>query len=271
MNSITDDELQQFHQTIYGYYEQHGRHDLPWRLDTSPYAIFISELMLQQTRVVRVIQKFRDWMKLFPNFSILAAADQADVLRAWQGLGYNRRARYVHQSAQLVMDKFNGQLPEALEELTELPGVGLNTAGAIMAYAFNKPTVYIETNIRTVYIHHFFNNQDDVEDKHIIRLVEATLDRERPQHWYWALMDYGVHLKQTKGNMSRRAKNYKKQSKFEGSFRQLRAQVLRTVLANEKIHLAIMKEQFSDERLHKVLSQLQAEGLITESDERYSG
>jgi len=225
--------------------------------------------MLQQTQVSRVIPKFNQWLEQFPDFETLATAEQPDVLRVWQGLGYNRRGRYAHQSAQLVVREFNGELPLTQTELEQLPGVGPNTAGAIRAYAFNQPAVYIETNIRTVFIYHFLPDDKKVDDKQLQPIVEATLDTNNPRQWYWALMDYGVHLKQSVGNQGQRSKQYTKPSKFDGSLRQLRAAVLRTVLKSGSLRLDDIARQHPDSRLKAALSGLVHDGLLRQSDGKY--
>ena len=188
-----------FLQTLWDYYQTNGRHDLLWRESDvhgnfDPYRILVSEIMLQQTQVSRVTPKFNEFLINFPDVRSLAHATLADVLALWSGLGYNRRAKFLWQAAQYVTDQCNGVFPQTSAELQKLPGVGKNTAGAIMAYAFNLPVVFIETNIRTVYIHHFFADQGGVTDAAIYEVLEATVDQNNPREFYWALMDYGSHL-----------------------------------------------------------------------------
>lgn len=246
--------MHDFTQAIWQAYAAHGRPDLPWRnLPPNPYHILVSEIMLQQTQVGRVLPKFHEFLMKFPTLEALADASLADVLRAWNGLGYNRRAKYLRQTAQMC----NGQLPTTYEQLVMLPGVGPNTAGAILAYAYNQPAIFIETNVRTVYLHWFFPGQADVTDSAIRSLLEQTLDVKRPRDFYWALMDWGTVLKQSE-NASRRSKHYTKQSKFEGSRRQLRGLVLRQLAAGSQPYS-------EDERLPGVLEDLAREGLITQT------
>jgi len=130
--------------------------DMPWRQDTRPYFVLVSELMLQQTQVARVIPKFEAFIARFPNEKILANSSLTDVIQLWQGLGYNRRAKYLHDSAKMITHDFGGIFPEDEADILRLPGVGKNTAGAILVYAFNHPALFVETNTRTVFIHHFF-------------------------------------------------------------------------------------------------------------------
>ena len=262
-----------FRQIVRQYYDTSGRHDLPWRqpeVDGSynPYAILVSEVMLQQTQVSRVIPKFTAFMKQFPNIHALATAPLKDVLIAWQGLGYNRRAKYVWQAGQCVERDFNGKLPHSQTELESLRGIGSNTAAAILAYAFNQPVVFIETNIRTVFIHHFFKAQTAVSDKALLPLLAASLDRANPRQWYWALMDYGSYVKQHLGNSSRRSQSYSKQSTFNGSLRQIRGRVLR-LLASSPLDRSDLLQTLADERASHVLDQLEAEHLVQRNSDVY--
>jgi A/G-specific adenine glycosylase len=261
----------EFVETVWGYYSAHGRHDLPWRIPEAngtfdPYKILVSECMLQQTQVSRAIPKYGAFLRRFPTVSSLAESELGEVLRAWQGLGYNRRAKYLWQAAQCIEQA--GSFPSSPEALTKLPGVGVNTAGAILAYAWNQPAVFIETNIRTVYIHHFTGDADVVSDDFIRDCLERTLDRERPREFYWALMDYGSYLKTRVQNLHR-SKQYTKQSKFEGSKRQIRGQVLRE-LSNAPLAARHLVHRIDDERLSGVLDELVREGLIKKKGEQYS-
>ncbi len=262
-----------FQDSVWDYFRRSGRHDLPWRLPESdglydPYKIVVSEIMLQQTQVPRVLPKFIDFTARFPTWEALAGAPLASVLTAWSGLGYNRRAKFLWQAAQAVCREHAGQLPDTQASLMTLPGIGPNTAGAVMTYAFNKPAVFIETNIRTVFIHHFFNDVQAVHDRDIADLVAATLP-DNAREWYWALMDYGTFLKQTAGNASRRSAHYARQSAFAGSRRQIRGQVLRTLQAAGRT-MEYMQTEIADERLQSVLDDLVREGMITFDGTRYT-
>lgn len=266
-------QYQDFYEKLWEYYESHGRHELPWRqADTNDtfdaYKIMVSEIMLQQTQVARVIPKYVAFLTRFPTIQALGEAQLGDVLRAWQGLGYNRRAKFLWQAAQKVVDDFGMVIPSTEVELVSLPGIGKNTAGAIRAYAFNQPAVFIETNIRTVYIHHFFADKQGIDDKELVPLIEQTLDADQPRIFYWALMDYGTHLKQVKGNLSKLSNSYAKQSKFHGSKRQIRGAVIRK-LSNGNCTYSDLIDEIQDERLDEVLGALVAEGLIAESGKLY--
>lgn len=250
----------QFKNIITRYYLNHKR-DLPWRKNSNPYRIMVSEIMLQQTQVSRVAVKYREFLKAFPNFHSLATASVTNVLKLWSGLGYNRRALYLKQAAEIVIKKYKGRLPSDPNLLVSLPGIGKNTAGAIMAYAFNKPSVFIETNIRRVYLHHFFPNHDDVEDGELIPIIERTVNKENPREWYWALMDYGTHLAVTIENPNRRSRHYNKQTKFEGSLRQVRGKLLKFILKNPSASITELKN-VGGKRTVSVLRKLRQEGFL---------
>ena len=218
-----------FRQLIWRHYRENGR-DLPWRRTRNPYRIFISEIMLQQTQVERVSAKYGEFVRRFPDFRALAEAPLHEILSAWQGLGYNRRAVALKKAAMSVAAKFGGRLPSSETELLSLPGVGRYTASALIAFVFNKPSVFIETNIRRVFIHLFFEDREDVGDAEIVPLVRETLDDSAPRDWYYALMDYGVMLGKEVENPNRRSAHYRRQGPFEGSNRQARGMILRELL-----------------------------------------
>lgn len=264
-------EEKAFIQVVKKYFKEHGRHNLPWRLIDDPYKIAVSELMLQQTQVSRVIEKYKEFLKVFPDVRALAKAPLADVLRAWSGLGYNRRAKFVHQMAQAVINNHKGKFPDTIEALQSLPGIGPYTAGAIYAFAYNKPWPVIETNIRSVYLHHFFKDKAGVCDKELLPIIERTLQKKNPREWYWALMDYGSHLKASGIKNNAKSKHYTKQSRFEGSNRQIRGAIMREVLKGPmtlvQITKAIDKEK---EKVQTVLEDLVKEGMIGKEKNKYS-
>jgi len=188
-----------FRRTIWAHYRRAGRRSLPWRRTRDPYAILVSEIMLQQTQVARVEKYYGKFLKKFPDFRALAWARQGDVLKVWQGLGYNRRAMFLKRSAEIVVAQHAGRLPRARAALEQLPGVGKGTSGSLMAFAFNKPELFIETNIRRVFIHFFFPKRRKVTDVELARYIEKSIDRKNPREWYWALMDYGAAMSATYG------------------------------------------------------------------------
>lgn len=225
------------------------------------YKIVVSEIMLQQTQVSRVMEKYKEFLKAFPTLQSLSRASLGNVLKLWQGLGYNRRARFLHQFAKRVIERHGGVIPRDGEGLLALPGIGKGTAGSIMAFAYNLPVVFIETNIRRVYIHHFFADKDTVSDKQILPIVEATLPSKNYREWYYALMDYGAHLKNLDVNPNRKSKHYVKQSKFDGSNREVRGVILKYLSNHEKLsdkkYLTFTKTRFE-----KALTGLIKEGFV---------
>lgn len=252
-----------FQKNIYRYYREYGR-DLPWRKTHEPYRILVSEIMLQQTQVQRVKEKYERFTKVFPDFPSLARAPLRKVLKEWQGMGYNRRAISLKQIAQKVVKEFDGNCPASVETLITFPGVGGATASAISAFAFQQPVVFIETNIRRVFIHCFFPGIIDVRDAEILPLVERTLDPSNPREWYYALMDYGVMLKQKYENPNRRSAHYQKQSPFQGSNRQLRGIVLKLLINESSIseYQIAQKLDIQKDKLKEVLKQLVKEEFI---------
>jgi A/G-specific adenine glycosylase len=268
--NLTEDspkKVKLFKQIIRDFYIT-NRREFAWRKNISSYKIFISEIMLQQTQVERVAQKFENFISEFPDFEALANAPFCEVLRLWKGLGYNRRALALQKTAQLIVNEHNNILPNKAEILETFPGIGKATARSILSFAFNLPTVFIETNIRTVYIYFFFENANNIHDKQILNLVEETLDISNPREWYYALMDYGVWLKKNVGNLNRLSSHYAKQSKFEGSDRQIRGQILQILLEQGQIKKTNAYLINKDEsRVEKIIKDLCLEGYIEYRDE----
>lgn len=267
----TPPDVEKFRKNVYGWYEQFGRHDLPWRETVDPWHILISEIMLQQTQVDRVREKYLIFTDTFPTPAALAGASQADVLRLWKGLGYNRRALFLKKAAEAIAAEHGAVVPNDNDALVALPGIGPNTAAAIRAYAFNQPAVYVETNIRAVYIHHFFPGEEKVLDADILPIVERTLDRSNPRRWYSALMDYGAELKRRTKNPARRSAHHTVQSRFEGSDRQIRGRILEMLLnhsyAEEDLITALGDES---DRYRRIIAGLEKEGFIVrEEKSRY--
>ena len=259
-------QVVEFKKFVWNFYEQNKR-DFAWRHVENPYFVVVSEIMLQQTQTHRVISKYEQFIAVFPNFESLAAASLRDVLSVWQGLGYYRRARFLHQLAQIVVNEYGGVLPQDPKILQTLPGIGPNTAGSICAFAFNKPVIFIETNIRTVFIDSFFCDKTTVTDKELLPLIAESIDHDNPREWYYALMDYGVFLKSRKINPSRKSAHYNKQSKFEGSDRQIRAKIVRMITEHEKVaHHTILNVIDKDVvRVEKIINKLVAEDFIKKS------
>lgn len=243
--------------------------DMPWRHNTAPYYVLVSELMLQQTQVDRVIPKFNEFIARFPDIQALARAPLDEVLRSWQGLGYNRRAKYLHDAAQMTVNDLAGSLPGSFEQLTRLPGVGTNTAGAILAYAFNHPVVFIETNVRAVYFYHFFAEEEMVSDYDLRPLISRTLDHEHPREFYWAVMDYGSWLKKQGAVAVSQSRHYKKQTKLEGSVREVRGQIIRLLAAGDISLIRLRSVLAYDERIEPALQGLLRDGLVMQTGSKY--
>ena len=267
---LTTEEIRAFQRQIYEYYKHHGR-DFPWRRTTDSYNILVSEIMLQQTQVERVHDKYLEFIKMFSNFNVLSEASQGDVLAMWQGLGYNRRALALKKLALEIVEVYGGVLPQDVNKLSSLPGIGKTTAGAILAFAFNMPSVFIETNIRRVFIHEFFRKKEDVKDGEIFPLVEATMDRENPREWYWALMDYGSMLKRKTENPNRRSAHYVRQPSFAGSDRQIRGLIIKKLLDESNLSVKDLNESIGInlDHLGRILRGLIHEGFICEENGFY--
>lgn len=282
-----------FKRTVWAHYKKHGRHDLPWRKTRDPYKILVSEVMLQQTQVNRVLPIYAEFMRRFPTVQTLAAAPLAEVLRAWQGLGYNRRAKLLHSAAKEVVEKYEGKFPKTREGLEALPGIGPYTAGAVAAFAYNQDVMFIETNIRTAITHHFSPGKSSarsaraarpilhlaknlpatkVADTDILKLLEKLMPKGKSREWYSALMDYGAYLKKSGVKINNRSKHYTKQSKFAGSMREARGVILRALSAgsasSQKLNALLGPGR--KEQIDVALDVLQAEGFIFKQGRIYS-
>lgn len=257
-------ELRDFKELVWQKAREHYR-EMPWRQDTRPYYVLVSEIMLQQTQVDRVRVKFEEFITKFPTVDALANAGLDEVLKTWSGLGYNRRAKFLHRAAQMVQVDYNGEFPSTNAELQKLPGVGVNTAGAMLAYSFNQPSVFIETNIRTVYFYHLFSGNQPVSDKELTVIVEQTVDQEHPREWYWALMDYGSYLKRSGVGLNSVSKHYKKQAPLKGSVREVRGQILKALANQQHAREDLEVLLLADERFDPALAGLIKDGLVQQT------
>lgn len=267
MAKISIDDAAAFRAAVLDLYAREGR-DFPWRRTRDPWAIFVSEIMLQQTQTARVEPKYLAWMERFPDAASLAGVDLATLYDAWRGLGYNSRALRLRESARLCAELYGGLPPRDERLLLDLPGVGRYTARAVLAFAYDEPGAFLETNIRAALLFHFFRGADKVPDRDLEAVAEAVLDRDDPRTWYYALMDYGAWLKRREPNPSRRASAYARQSKFEGSLRQARGAVLRALSAGttapEGRGLADMAAELGMEygRVKRAAEGLSRDGLV---------
>ena len=263
--------IHKFQNLVLHFYHSYGK-KFPWRQTHDPYHIMVSELMLQQTQTERVVQKYLSFIKRFPTVHELAEATVSHILEEWKGLGYNRRALYLQRAAQEIIEKYEGVLPSDPDTLRMLPGIGIYTSKAISVFAFNQPEILMETNIRTVYIHHFFSGTRKISDNEIEPVVTKTLYKKNPRIWYSALMDYGSYLKKQLKNINERSKTYRKQSPFKNSDREIRGKVLEKLLENEFVSGSEMEKNICSDkkRLYRILSDLNKEGFIQESNQAYS-
>lgn len=258
--------MSEFSRIVRDHYLGHAR-QMPWRDDPSFYNVLVSEIMLQQTQVDRVVPKFLSFMRAFPTLEALASASLADVLRQWQGLGYNRRAKYLHEAAKYISN--SGTIPSDLQSLVALPGVGPNTAAAIMNYAFGVPAPFVETNIRTVYFNHIFAGRVDVSDREVLAAVRSTMPAENTREWFWALMDYGAFLKSQGAGQLSTSRHYKKQSRFDGSIRQARGRILAALVDGALSKAELMRLIGGNEVAYEALRGLLKDGLVEGSAGRY--
>jgi A/G-specific adenine glycosylase len=228
--------------------------------------------MLQQTQVERVIAKYQLFLSIFPDFPSVAQAPLRTILSVWHGLGYNRRAIALRRTAQEVMKTFHGILPSSENILIKLPGIGKATAAAVAAFAFHKPSVFIETNIRRVFIHFFFRDEENVRDTEILPLVTKTLDTSDTRLWYYALMDYGAMLRKQKQNPNRKSAHYQRQSPFEGSHRQIRGMILGEIITQPSVTELILLRKLdrAPEKIREALFHLQQEGFIQKKGKRFT-
>lgn len=263
-NGLSKEIIDYFKSIIYSYYKHHRR-EFPFRKNQTPYKVLVSEIMLQQTQTGRVSEKYLNFMRKFPDFNTLSKAPLEDVLKAWHGLGYNRRAIALKKISDIVINEYNGKLPDAVEILKSFPQVGHNTASSIITFAFNKPTIFIETNIRRVYIYFFFHGKNGVHDKEIIPIAEKTLDRSNPREWYYAIMDYGVMLKKTYPDLNKQSAHYRKQAPFQGSNRQIRGKLLKLLISGRIFKISEIEGNFKGidkNKLKDILIQLEKEGFL---------
>jgi A/G-specific adenine glycosylase len=263
--------IEAFQKIVLDYYKDHGRYDLPWRKTRDPYKILISEMMLQQTQVERVRPFYAAFIKQFPTVNALAAAPLADVLKAWQGLGYNSRAKRLQDAAKEIVVRYKGKMPSDAAELEALPGIGPYTAHAVSTFAHNHDAVFIETNIRTVVQYHFFAKKELVDDKEIYEILKQALPTGNAREWYSALMDYGSHLKRSGIRLNAKTKTYKKQAAFEGSRRQARGAILKALVLGPRTSTFLI-DLLGMDRRPQMLAQVASmtkEGLIELKNKRF--
>lgn len=258
---------------IRGWYHRHAPR-LPWRETTDPYHIFISEVMLQQTQISRVLIKYPEFIKTFSTIQSLARAPLSCILSAWHGMGYNRRALYLKRAAETIVKEHKSCVPKIEQELRALPGIGPYSARAVLCFAYGICKPFVETNIRRTIIHECFPDQQKVSDADILTVLKELQPRANTRAWYYALMDYGRDALRRIPNPNRSSKQYAKQSKFEGSPRYIRAKIISYLLENKKttaeeLHASLRKNEYlsrlSQRAVKNALAGLEKEKLIRKS------
>lgn len=259
---LAPEKVRQLRHMIFRWWKD-NRRDLPWRHTRDPYKILVSEVMLQQTQVSRVLPKYEEFLRTFPTVSSLAAASPAAVLTVWRGMGYNRRALYLKKTAEAIVSVYKGKFPDSQPELIKLPGLGLYTARAIMVFAFEKNVAMVDTNIRQIITHYLFNGLPQSE-KVIHEAADMLVPIGRAWEWHQALMDYGaLALTEEKKKMNL----IKKQKPFKDSDRYYRGRVvdlLRLGRVRERILMAAFMKQYSKESYFfgRIIDGLAKDGLI---------
>ncbi|OGZ43964.1 MAG: hypothetical protein A3J55_00845 [Candidatus Ryanbacteria bacterium RIFCSPHIGHO2_02_FULL_45_17b] len=271
---MNEQKRQNFQKIVWQWYRLHTP-ALPWRNTKNPYHIFVSEVMLQQTQIPRVLVKYPEFLKIFPTIKALAKAPLRRVLSVWHGMGYNRRGLYLLQSAQYIMEKYAGTIPKDIDTLKALPGIGHYSARAIACFAYGVCEPFIETNIRRVIIHEFFPKKKQVDDKDVLKVLTAVEPAQKTQEWYWALMDYGREALRHTPNANRKSKHYAKQSRFESSPRYVRAKIISYLLENKKATVEELRaslrtdghlKHLSLQAVKNILAGLEKEKLVTKTE-----
>jgi len=262
---FSPERVQEFQKKVFSFYQKNKR-DLPWRKTTDPYKILLSELMLQQTQVNRVILYYEKWIARWPAISALASASLAEVLQAWMGLGYNTRAINLHKAARKIVTEFDNDVIEAMKQYKEIPGVGRYTSQAVQIFSTNTDLVTVDTNIRRIFINEF-HLPEKVSDKELWGLAKRCLPKGRSREWHNALMDYGaLFLTAQKTGIKPKTQ----QSRFEGSDRQLRARIIRILLQNDESLVNISRILNVDSSwLQRILEKLISEEIISKKNNRY--
>ncbi|MBS3749846.1 MAG: Fe-S cluster assembly protein HesB [Candidatus Thermoplasmatota archaeon] len=264
-NLPTEQDIKKFQHKVFHFYEEYKR-DLPWRKTNDAYKILVSEFMLQQTQVSRVINYYTRWMNTWPTVHSLANETYKNVLQAWMGLGYNRRAMYLHNTANIIVDEFDGDVLSAVNHYEKLPGIGLYTAKAIQIFAANADIATVDTNIRRILINEF-DLDESISDKELFQLAKQCLPKGKSRNWHNALMDYGaLHLTSRKTGIKPKTQ----QSNFQGSDRQIRGKILRLLLKEDQSAYQLQKElKVESERLSKILNKMVDEKTVGKTNKNY--
>lgn len=283
--------LQLFVEMIYDYRKKYGRL-FPWQETRNPYKVLLSEVMLQQTQTERVLPKYTLFLSKWPTLHDFAQATPAEVLPEWKGLGYNRRCINLLKAMKLCDNERGIQNDQAF--LLSLPSVGKSTAAAVQSFAYGEKSIYLETNIRRVLIEFFYPMQvqtgitdehtqlkgsvqsftvPEVHDKELTELLQKLLVFvPDSKQWYYALMDVGAQMKKEVPNANKRSKHYHTQSKFEGSERQLRGQILQCLIDKTQLStdafFPLLPPQWTKRQVEKALETLHKDALVTFNKEK---
>jgi len=266
--------IPKFQKLILTWHKKNQR-DMPWRKTKDPYKILVSEIMLQQTQVVRVLPKYKEFLKEFPTLNSLAKASDKKLLHIWAGLGYWKRALSLKKTAQIISKEYQGKFPKEPELLKKLPGIGPYTAGAVACFAFQSKDAFLDTNIRRVYLYFFFSGKNNISDRKILTIAKKAVWKKNPREWHYALLDYGAVILKDK-KINKQSKHYTKQSKFEGSFRSFRTIVMHFLLDQPKQTATmgkidrLLKKSKSPYTSTRILSALKKDGLIKKKGNSYS-
>ncbi len=275
MDKLQPRKVKQFQQEILLWFSKNNR-DLPWRQTRDPYKILVSEVMLQQTQVSRVIPKYQEWLAAFPTIEDLAKAKTSEVLRLWSGLGYNRRALYLQKTAKIIVEKYTGVFPQDEKGLLSLPGIGEYTARAVLCFARNKQVAVVDTNVRKVIIHVMLNsfqhqnpqerrsrNKFGMTTKEIQEIANQLLPHARAYEWNQALMDYAAMV------LKKEKISIPKQSRFIGSDRYYRGKIIKLLLEIKTVDVKklgkLLKDDFLEQDkdwLEEIIKKLVRDGLM---------
>lgn len=269
---LTIPEFQEF---ILNWYSNKARR-LPWRMTFDPYSILVSEIMLQQTQVTRVIPKYCEFLSKFPSLDVLSFARQSTILETWQGLGYWKRALNLQATCLQIYKNYNGKFPSKQSILEGMPGIGPYTSAAITCFAFNTPVVFIDTNIRKVYRHFFFSGNPDISDEILLAMAQKALWHQDPRNWHYALFDYGsIVLRKKSGKIPG---NLSKTVPYKGSIRQLRSKIIDLILnaSNQRISritlyqiLDSMRSDYIEGAPQKAVSSLIKDDILKDIEGNY--
>ncbi len=264
-SNLPEEKIKHFQKKVFSFYKKNKR-ELPWRNTTDPYKILLSEFMLQQTQVNRVVSYYEKWIVKWPSIDLLAAATLAQILEMWMGLGYNTRAVNLHRTARKIVAEFDSDVLKALKQYEQLPGIGKYTSQAVQIFSTNDDLVAVDTNIRRIFIREF-DLPLTIPDKELWRIASLCLPSGKSRQWHNALMDYGaLYLTSQKTGIKPKTQ----QSRFEGSNRQIRAKILRCLL-QEDLSLSELETEIEvkQARLLPILEKMIAEKTIIKNNTVY--